>query len=390
MSERRARVLAWSVAALTVLLVALMLFLSAGREEAFDTILYGLLALAFSGVGALIVSTSAANRIGWILLIMGVLTGVWESAEGWGYFAAERDLPGGPVGEWIILWSWIIDLALFALVFLLFPNGRLPSRRWRAAVWVLVAAVALALPGQALNAGLGTEFTSGENPVGVEAIPADSILYLGLALLVTALTAGLASLVFRFRRANYLERQQIKWIALAAALLVAAATAAFFFWYESVLSQIALALVLTGLPIAAGIAIFRHGLYDIDVVINRTLVYGALTATLALAYLAGVLLLQLALRPLTESSNLAIAGSTLGVAALFRPARARIQEVVDRRFYRRKYDAQRTLEAFSTRLRDQVDLGALHSELSVVVRDTLQPAHLSLWLRAPGGEEVSG
>jgi hypothetical protein len=205
---------------------------------------------------------------------------------------------------------------------------------------------------------------------------------MGFAMMIAGMFAAAASLVIRFRRSRGEERQQLKWVTAAAALFVVI--------FVTPSDQIAgddvgFATLLVGLLIIAGavaIAMLRYRLYDIDVVINRTLVYGALTATLAAAYLGGVLLLQLALRPLTESSNLAIAGSTLAVAALFRPARSRIQHAVDRRFYRRKYDAQRTLEAFSARLRDQVDLGALNSELSAVVTETLQPAHVSLWLRA--------
>ncbi len=381
MSARFAGRLGWSLFGLTVALVLLMLWLSVGREETFDTVLYGLLTLSLSGAGALIVSRHPGNAIGWIFLALGVSGGFWESAEGWGYLAAERNLPGGPIGEWIILWSWIVDFAGWALVFLLFPDGRLLSRRWRPWLGVLAVGLLLALPGQALDSGLGSEFTGGSNPVAAEGIPTQLLLNVGLTLMLATLVAGVVCLVMRFRRGGVVERQQLKWIALAASLLVVTGLVAVFLWYESVLVQVAVALALNALPVGAGIAIFKYRLYDIDVVINRTLVYGSLTATLAAVYLGSVLLLQLALSGLTEDSGLAVAGSTLAVAALFRPARSRIQAAVDRRFYRRKYDAARTLERFGGRLRDEIDLDALGDELRGVVADTMQPTHVSLWLR---------
>jgi hypothetical protein len=199
-------------------------------------------------------------------------------------------------------------------------------------------------------------------------------------------------MVHRLRRSSGQEHQQLKWIALAASvagILVVADAASFFLSVDGIsqLRIVALGLAFVGFPVAAGVAILRYRLYDIDVVINRTIVYGALTATLAATYLGSVLLLQLALGGLTSDSSLAVAGSTLAVAAIFRPARTRIQEVVDRRFYRLRYDAARTLESFGSRLRDEVALDSLSSELCIVVAETMQPAHVSVWLRTRAAGE---
>jgi hypothetical protein len=215
-----------------------------------------------------------------------------------------------------------------------------------------------------------------DNPFGVGGLGLD-------ALVAAAAFASIASLVVRYRRAHGVERQQIKWVAGAACLLVVAALGGDLAspWLGSGAGWIGILLGLLCIAIAMGVALLRHRLYDLDVVVNRTLVYAGLTALLAATYLVCVLLLQLLASGAAGGSSLAVAVSTLTVAALFRPARERIQRAVDHRFYRRKYDAERTIEAFSTRLRDEVDLDALDHELSAVVRDTLQPRHVSLWLR---------
>jgi hypothetical protein len=299
-------------------------------------------------------------------------------------------LPGGALAVWVSIWTFVPALTAITFAGLLFPSGRLLSRRWRGVAWMaagggLVGTIALALSPGTLD---DRTYPGVENPVGIEgaAGPLDLASSVGDFTGILALLLAAISMVLRFRRSTGVERLQLKWIAYAGG--VAAATAVVNLPLTGVdtlsdalfvISFISLLLV----PVTAGIAILRYRLYDIDVVINRTLVYGALTATLVSAYLAGVLLLQLALHPVTEESNLAIAGSTLAVAALFRPARARIQSAVDRRFYRRKYDAAQTLEGFSARLREQVDLDALGDELRSVVTETMQPAHVSVWLRAP-------
>jgi hypothetical protein len=240
-----------------------------------------------------------------------------------------------------------------------------------------------------LGPGELDHFESVKNPFAIESADAllEQIANVGLVLGFATLLASASSLVLRFRRSRGLERQQLKWVAAAAALPAAGLVSgpALFWWIpaiEGVWEPVFL-LVLAAIPITAGIAILRYRLYDIDLIVRRTLVYGVLTASLAGLYFAIVIALQQVFSGFAGGSDLAIAGSTLAVAALFRPARRRIQELVDRRFYRRKVDAQRTLEAFSARLRREIDLDSLSAELRAVVRETMQPAHVSTWLRTP-------
>ena len=391
MRPQAARRLAWSLFAATAALLVAMTLLSAGREAVFDTILYGLLSISLATVGALVASRHPRNPIGWLFCGLGLYGALAESAEGWGYFAAARGLPAGEVGEWIILWSWIADLTVWTIIFLLFPDGHLPSRRWRFVPWIAAAGFALALPGQALSPDRGSEFTEGTNPFAVEAIPIGLLFFVGMALLLVALLAAVTSLVARFRRSGTVERQQLKWFALAAGCIGVMGPLAVAFWYETVLVHVAFALAINGLPVAAGIAILRYRLYDIDLIINRALVYGVLTATLVLIYVCGVATVQAIFRVLTgqqEQPQLAIVVSTLVIAALFNPLRRRIQSFIDRRFYRQKYDAARTLEAYSAKLRDETDLESLNGELLAVVGQTIQPEHASLWLRRPEERSV--
>ena len=289
--------------------------------------------------------------------------------------------------------DWIADvwIGLVAVAIpLLFPDGRLPSPRWRLLAWLAAGGFTLAVAGRALGDRVLETEAPGTvpNPYALPGVAGDAAAALasaGLVLYGGASIIGIAALVARTRRSHGVERQQLKWFAYVGVLLLASLVVSAIslighdLYVVGVIGWTSfLALVTFGMPLAIGVAILRHRLYDIDVVINRTLVYGALTATLGATYLALVLLIGLTL----GTSNLAIAVSTLAVAALFRPARARIQAAVDHRFYRRRYDAARTLEAFGGRLRDEIDLDALQRELRGVVAETVQPAHVSLWLRS--------
>ena len=351
---------------------------------------------AFATVGAFVIWRRPGNAIGWVFLAIGAAVAVRVGAAQYAEYSLlvrPGSLPGGRVAVSFGEALSTVMFALLGLALLLFPDGRLPSRRWRRLLWILGAAALFGVVGLGLRPGHFAEtesFDTFSNPLGVGSDPEPFDALGGLAWLLA--TSGIfacgVAVVRRMRRAQGIERLQLKWIAFAASLFaVGFVLISITFFVElsgSIIDPLRTAVLGLGfctIPIAAGIAILRYRLYDIDVVINRTLVYGALTATLAGVYVGSVLLLQLVLSGVTKDSGLAVAASTLAVAALFRPARRRIQGAVDRRFFRRKYDAQRTLEAFSARLRDQVDLAALSSDLSGVVRETLQPAHVTLWLR---------
>jgi hypothetical protein len=344
----------------------------------------------FMVVGALIVAHRPSNAIGWIFTAIGLLAATGLPAGEYTtyvYWTRSGSLPAAILVAWAMLGAaWYLTMAL-ALVFtpLLFPTGRLLSPRWRPVAWLAGAATAAFTVLATLQPNLAR--APGRviaNPIGVAAVGNLEESRVGVALLSlmgVLMLVGFGALVVRFRRSRGDERQQLKWITYAGGLLPLAVLA---YLLPEVVGTVVFAVPLVFLPVAVGIAILRYRLYDIDRLINRTLVYGLLTALLAGVYAAVVLVLGQVFGGVGEDPpSWAVAGATLAVAALFQPARRRIQAVVDRRFYRRKFNAAKTVEAFSVRLRDEVDLDALTAELLVVVDQTIQPTRASLWLRPP-------
>lgn len=347
-----------------------------------DAMFSAVVGMAFGCVGALIVRRRPGNAIGWLFCGAGLAGAVSGSAS----LYAELSLPGRVWGTWLAGWTDLFILTIVPLVLLLFPDGKPLSRRWRLAVWLSGLAMAYLMVHDAFAPGT-LEGSRVINPAGIEG--SRSVLrnpWLGWGIWITlglSVVAGAVSLVLRFRRSRGVQRQQLKWMALAASIVGLAFVLLVATGGEAEWAGAFTATSVLLLPVLVGIAILRYRLYDIDTIVNRTLVYGSVSAVMALVYTLGVVGVSEVIRRTTgqESNQLAVAASTLAVAALFRPARNRVQNLIDRRFYRRKYDATLTVEAFSTKLQEEIDLEALAAELEAVVRHTMQPASVSLWLR---------
>jgi hypothetical protein len=422
MTRRVSFWLAWSLAGISFAMYVagfVFAFLTLGVADpveqassgGFGGLLIFLPFLAFPIVGALIASKRPGNPIGWICLIAGLFwmqIAVGDPLTAYS-LAITGSAPGPVMLDALSLWSWAFPLGLLGTyMVMLFPDGRLPSRRWRPLAWLSGAAILLVSVALTVEPGPLPNRGGVRNPLGIEGYPwikavsAACLLLLALCILASAL-----SLIWRYRHSDRETRQQIKWLAFAASfmgvLYVSLLVSGLFFvpdylfaqgrtpiWFSLILDLVLLSFA--GIPTAIGFAVLKYRLYDIDIIINRALVYGSLTIMLAAVYFGGVVGTQATFRALTgqqQQPQLAVVVSTLAIAALFNPLRRRIQSFIDRRFYRRKYDASRILAAYGTRLRDEVDLRALNDDLLEVVRETVQPAHASLWLRSSDGEPVA-
>jgi len=382
-SQRLASWLAWAVCALSLTLTALD-FLFVTMNVSLKTPAYVFwpeltsLAMGYSVIGAIIASRLPNHPIGWLCCAIGLIAAVDHFAGEYSLYALVAQphlLPGGRAMLWLQGWFWMLFIGLIVFLLLLFPTGRLPSSRWRPFAWVSVALISGAVIwSSAISPDVG--FNAPPSPVQL------SVLLLG--------GVAAASMIVGRRNARGVERQQIKWLLYVGPIFFVASglhIGFYYFWLTERswgLWASYLLVVVGGLsgPFAIGIAILRYRLYEIDRLINRTLVYGSLTVTLVALYFGGIVVLQRVFVALTgQQSTLAVVASTLLIAALFTPLRRRIQSFIDLRFYRSKYDARKTLEAFSTHLRNETDLEALSGDLVGVVRETMQPAHVSLWLR---------
>jgi len=362
------------------------------KDHSLGAIGFAVAFAAFPLVGAMIVTRRPRNAIGWLFVLIGLGFAFSDAIATYADYAVFADpgaLPGGVWAAWVTSWTDPLLFVSIMLLFLLFPDGDLLSRRWRPVLWLVLGFGIGSLAWNALRTGeIFQDSLPVENPAGVGWLEnhlgfVDQVVFLGFA---AGAVMTVSAAVVRFRRSRGIERDRMKWLAYAALLLVVSFLLAIFFSAVSLnsLGDFVIGLGFAGVPIAVGIGVLRYRLYDIDRVISRTLSFALVTLALGAVYVALVLVGQYVFSSLAGGGGLVIALSTLVVAALFLPLRTRIQRIVDRRFDRHRYDAQRTLEAFGARLREQVDLDELAAELRGVVVETMQPSHVSLWRREAG------
>lgn len=395
------RRLAWGFFGLFVVATIVEVPLLASTEEDFtpiDSLIFPLVDGTFAFVGVLLATRRPHNPLGWLFLAIGTGATFANVAQAYASLAIVESpgvWPGGIWAAWYGALAWPCSMALLLFVPLLFPDGK-PARRWlKPFLWGGIVAWSAMLISFAFAPGpldVGTKEHPMINPLGIEPLgSAITAIQFLIFLLPLMLVMGLISLVLRAIRSGGVERQQLKWLAFGTAgfgffafliepLLRLMLTDPAMARIESI-GNVLFGVAVMLLPISMGVAITRYHLYDLGRIVNRAAVYVVLTAVLAGVYLMGVAALHSVLSPIAGESDIAVAASTLAVAALFRPLRRRIQAFIDHRFYRRKYDADRTIDDFSSRLRDEIDLGTLNDELVGVVHQTVHPTHVSVWLR---------
>ncbi len=394
MKHRAASRLAWEASALTLPMICGVVVLTLFNAAALASLSFSIIMVTSVVVGGLVASRRPENPIGWLYLGAALFFALRDLTAQYAVYGIETNPGTLPLIRTAAGFSNSIEIVgpilVFIMVPLYFPSGRPVSERWGLVAWLALGGLPVMTVLRAVSPGEAVFGTGIPNPWAAEALHpvVEAIRSVGFAYYIGLIFASAASLAVRFWRSRGEERQQIKLFTFAASFVP------LWFLINSPIEEASLplflvmdALVIAAVPVAAGIAILRYRLYDIDLLINRTLVYAALTTTLVLIYLGGVVVLQRALAFLTgEGSQLAVVASTLAIAALFNPLRRRIRGFIDRRFYRRKYDARKTLDAFSARLRGASDLEDLNGELLAVVGETVQPNHASLWLKGAEGK----
>jgi hypothetical protein len=393
MRPRTASRLAWSLCALTLALICGVVWLTLLNAGDPGSLGFSIVGLTSVFVGRLVASRRPDNPIGWLFLGGALFSTLQTLTAEYAIYGITTDPGALLLGRTVAGFSNALELAgpvlLFILVPLYFPTGRPVSRRWGLVAWLAVGMLPVMTLIKAVSPEEAVSDSGISNPWSVEALRpvVEALDPIGFAFYFGLIFAAAASLLVRLWRSRGEERQQLKWFTFAASFVP--------IWFLTnapveraipTLFSVMDALVIASVPVATGIAILRYRLYDIDRIINRALVYAALTISLALVYLGSVVALQRLLSPVVgEGNGLAVVASTLAIAALFNPLRRRVQAFVDRRFYRYKYDAERVLAGFSARLRDETDLDRLNEDLLGTVRKTVRPAHASLWLRKESG-----